>query len=205
MTTSTTSTPILPGLERPLTPLHPVIPSRAISICQTKTAYGDGKIRLCRTCTFTTRTAALFLCILHFVRKRELNQLEHLNDALAYIEDHLDGTLDTDEAARIAACSAYQLKRMFPCLAEITLSEYVRCRAMTRVAQDLLGTHEKVIDIALRYGYEVTEGVLEGLPTRSWDVAERCVAARCQGHASSPLILESTESRCHRSARQRSR
>ncbi len=51
----------------------------------------------------------------------------------------------------------------------------------------------------------VTEGVLEGLPTRSWDVAERCVAARCQGHASSPLILESTESRCHRSARQRSR
>lgn len=154
MTTSTTSTPILPGLERPLTPLHPVIPSRAISICQTKTAYGDGKIRLCRTCTFTTRTAALFLCILHFVRKRELNQLEHLNDALAYIEDHLDGTLDTDEAARIAACSAYQLKRMFPCLAEITLSEYVRCRAMTRVAQDLLGTHEKVIDIALRYGYE---------------------------------------------------
>lgn len=69
-----------------------------------------------------------------------MNQLEHLNDALAYIEDHLDGTLDTDEAARIAACSAYQLKRMFPCLAEITLSEYVRCRAMTRVA--------------LRYGYE---------------------------------------------------
>ena len=49
---------------------------------------------------------------------------------------------------------ALQLKRMFPCLAEITLSEYVRCRAMTRVAQDLLGTHEKVIDIALRYGYE---------------------------------------------------
>lgn len=83
-----------------------------------------------------------------------MNQLEHLNDALAYIEDHLDGTLDTDEAARIAACSAYQLKRMFPYLAGITLSEYVRCRAMTRAAQDLLGTHEKVIDIALRYGYE---------------------------------------------------
>lgn len=52
---------------------------------------------------------------------------------------------------------------------------------------------------------QVTDGVLEGLPTRSWDVAERCVTARCQGHASSPLILESTESRCHRSARQRSR
>lgn len=25
---------------------------------------------------------------------------------------------------------------------------------MTRAAQDLLATHEKVIDIALRYGYE---------------------------------------------------
>lgn len=83
-----------------------------------------------------------------------MNQLEHLNDALAYIENHLDGTLDIDEAARIAACSAYQLKRMFPYLAGITLSEYVRCRAMTRAAQDLLAAHEKVIDVALRYGYE---------------------------------------------------
>ena len=64
------------------------------------------------------------------------------------------GTFDTDEAARIAVCSACQLKRTFPYLAEITLSEYVRCRAMTRATQDLLATHEKVIDIALRYGYE---------------------------------------------------
>lgn len=83
-----------------------------------------------------------------------MNQLEHLNDALAYIENHLDGTLDIDEVARIAACSAYQLKRMFPYLAGITLSEYIRCRAMTRAAQDLLAAHEKVIDVALRYGYE---------------------------------------------------
>lgn len=51
----------------------------------------------------------------------------------------------------------------------------------------------------------VPDGVLEGLPTRPRNVAERCATARCQGHASSPLILESTESRCHRSARQRSR
>ncbi len=36
-----------------------------------------------------------------------MNQLDLLNDALAYIEDHLDGTFDTDETARIAACSAY--------------------------------------------------------------------------------------------------
>ena len=83
-----------------------------------------------------------------------MSQLKHLNDALAYIEEHLDGTLDTGEVARIAACSAYQLKRMFPYLAGITLSEYVRRRAMTRAAQDLLATDEKVIDIALRYGYE---------------------------------------------------
>ena len=83
-----------------------------------------------------------------------MNQLEQLNDAIAYIENHLDGTFDIDEAARIAACSAYQLKRMFPYLAGITLLEYARCRGMTRAAQDLLATNEKVIDIALRYGYE---------------------------------------------------
>ena len=83
-----------------------------------------------------------------------MSQLKNLNQAMGYIEDHLDGTLDTDELARIAACSKYQLQRMFPYLAGITLSEYIRSRTMTRAAQDLIATDEKVIDIALRYGYE---------------------------------------------------
>lgn len=83
-----------------------------------------------------------------------MSKLENLNRAMGYIEDHLDGTLDIDELARVAVCSKYQLQRMFPYLAGVTLSEYIRSRAMTWAAQDLIATDEKVIDVAFRYGYE---------------------------------------------------
>ena len=45
-----------------------------------------------------------------------MSQLEDLNRAMAYIEEHLDGTVDMDVLARIAVCSKYQLQRMFPYL-----------------------------------------------------------------------------------------
>ena len=66
-----------------------------------------------------------------------MSQLEDLNRAMAYIEEHLDGTVDMDVLARIAVCSKYQLQRMFPYLTGVTLPEYIRRRAMTRAAQDL--------------------------------------------------------------------
>ena len=81
-----------------------------------------------------------------------MSQLEDLNRAMAYIEEHLDGTVDMDVLARIAACSKYQLQRMFPYLAGVTLPEYIRRRAMTRAAQDLRATDAKVMAVALRHG-----------------------------------------------------
>lgn len=83
-----------------------------------------------------------------------MSQLENLNRAMGYVEEHLDGTLDLKELSRIAGCSQYQLQRMFPYLAGVTLSEYVRRRAMTSAAYDLVSTDAKVIDVALRYGYD---------------------------------------------------
>lgn len=83
-----------------------------------------------------------------------MSQLEDLNRAMAYIEEHLAGAVDMDALACIAACSKYQLQRMFPYLAGVTLPEYIRRRAMTRAAQDLRATDAKVVDVALRYGYD---------------------------------------------------
>ena len=83
-----------------------------------------------------------------------MNQLESLNAAMDYIEEHLDGTLDEERLSRIAECSKYQLARMFPYLAGITLSEYIKHRAMTKAAQDIASTSTKIIDIALKYGYK---------------------------------------------------
>lgn len=83
-----------------------------------------------------------------------MSQLENLNYAMHYIDDHLTGELNMTELARIAGCSQYQLQRMFPYLAGITLADYIRRRSMTKAAEELASTNAKVIDIALKYGYD---------------------------------------------------
>lgn len=79
--------------------------------------------------------------------------LEKLNDSLDYLEKNLEGTPDLAEAAKIACCSPYHYQRMFSYLAGVPLSEYLRRRRMTRAAFDLQNGG-KVLDVALKYGYE---------------------------------------------------
>lgn len=83
-----------------------------------------------------------------------MDWIERLNNAMNYIEEHLCDKLELDEAARIACCSTYHFQRMFAYMAGVPLSEYVRRRRMTLAAADLQSGGAKVIDAALKYGYE---------------------------------------------------
>ncbi|TMW70618.1 AraC family transcriptional regulator [Alteribacter natronophilus] len=82
-----------------------------------------------------------------------MESLERLNDALSFIEENLEESIDYKEVARIACCSEFHFKRMFSFLAGITLSEYIRKRRLTQAAFDLRAGNAKVLDIALKYGY----------------------------------------------------
>ncbi|CEJ73145.1 AraC family transcriptional regulator [[Clostridium] sordellii] len=79
--------------------------------------------------------------------------LEKLNEALQYIEGNLDGEIKYEKAANIACCTTYHFQRMFSYIAGTPLSEYIRNRRLTKAALDLQNG-EKVIDVAIRYGYE---------------------------------------------------
>lgn len=79
--------------------------------------------------------------------------MERLNEAVAYIEAHLTEVLDLEHLGQIVGCSGYQFQRMFLYLADMTLTEYIRRRKMSRAAVDLQGGEEKIIDVALKYGY----------------------------------------------------
>lgn len=61
--------------------------------------------------------------------------------------------IDMEEVGKIAGCSSYHFQRMFTYMADVTLSEYIRRRRMSLAAVDLL-SGEKVIDVALSYGYD---------------------------------------------------
>ncbi|MFA0814464.1 MAG: effector binding domain-containing protein [Anaerofustis sp.] len=80
--------------------------------------------------------------------------LKGLNEAMNYIETHLDDEIDLQKAAQLACCSAFHFQRMFSYLADVPLGEYIRRRKMTKAAFDLKNSNDKVIDVALRYGYD---------------------------------------------------
>lgn len=79
--------------------------------------------------------------------------LKKLSAAIDYIENNLDSDISYDEAARIACCSTFYFQRIFSYVSGVSLSEYIRRRRMTQAAFELQRANTKVIDIALKYGY----------------------------------------------------
>ncbi len=76
-----------------------------------------------------------------------------LNKTMDYIEAHLSGEIDYEQLARLACCSSYHYQRMFAYMAGVSLGEYIRRRRMSVAAADLQGG-EKVLEVALKYGYQ---------------------------------------------------
>ncbi|WP_105615057.1 AraC family transcriptional regulator [Vallitalea okinawensis] len=83
-----------------------------------------------------------------------MDYLQRMNDALDYIENNLDGEIDYKIAANLACCSVYYFQRMFSFIADITLSDYIRRRRMTLAAFELQNSNVKIIDVAIKYGYQ---------------------------------------------------
>jgi len=80
-----------------------------------------------------------------------------MNAALDYIEAHLTEDLSYVEAARAACCPVQHFQRMFAFVTDVPLSEYIRRRRLTLAAFELQGSSVKVVDVALKYGYESPE------------------------------------------------
>ncbi len=83
-----------------------------------------------------------------------VNWAERVNAAVAYIEANLSGDISPERIARIAGCSSYNFQRLFSFIADKPLSQYVRERRLTLAAFDVVRSEERLIDIALRYGYD---------------------------------------------------
>ena len=80
-----------------------------------------------------------------------------MNSAIDYIEANLADDISYGNAAQIACCSTYHFQRMFSFIAGVPLSEYIRRRRLTLAAFELQSGGIKVIDTALKYGYESPE------------------------------------------------
>jgi AraC family transcriptional regulator len=83
--------------------------------------------------------------------------LIRMRDALDLIESRMEEPIEMNELARAACSSPFHFQRMFHMLTGTTVAEYIRKRRLTLAAQELASSSAKVIDVALKYGYETPE------------------------------------------------
>ena len=80
--------------------------------------------------------------------------IEGFQESIDFIEGNLTEDLDIEEIAGRAALSPFYYQRIFGALCGMTVGEYIRARRMTLAAQELSREDVKVIDAAVKYGYE---------------------------------------------------
>ncbi|MDE5582849.1 MAG: AraC family transcriptional regulator [Ruminococcus sp.] len=86
-----------------------------------------------------------------------MNWIQGIQNAIDYIEEHITEKLDYSEISSKAFCSPFYFQRIFTALCGITLGEYIRNRRLTLAGREIFSAKPKIIDIALKYGYESPE------------------------------------------------
>lgn len=77
--------------------------------------------------------------------------------ALDYTEAHLTEKIDFEEVAKQAYSSSFHFQRLFSMLCGFQLGDYIRMRRLSLAAAELHHSDVKVIDVALKYGYDTPE------------------------------------------------
>lgn len=83
--------------------------------------------------------------------------IKEFNATVRYLESVLESEIDEREFLLISGYSVPMFSRLFSILTDMSLSEYVRLRKLTRAAMDIREGQAKIIDIALKYGYESSD------------------------------------------------
>lgn len=78
---------------------------------------------------------------------------EAIEQSLNYIEEHLTEEILTEELASIAGLSPFYFQRLFKRLVNKPVQEYVRLRRLAKVNERLGNTEQRILDIALDYGF----------------------------------------------------
>lgn len=83
-----------------------------------------------------------------------MNWITGLQKAIDYIEEHLLEEMDYGEVAAQSFSSSYHFQRVFSIFCGFTIGEYIRNRRLSLAGNELAKGDMKVMDAALKYGYE---------------------------------------------------
>ncbi len=86
-----------------------------------------------------------------------MNWANSIQNAINYIEENLTENIDYDEIAKAASSSSFYFQKIFGILCGYSLGEYIRNRRLTLAGKELVSKGSRVIDTALKYGYNSPE------------------------------------------------
>lgn len=79
--------------------------------------------------------------------------MESISKAIEYIEAHINEEMTVDDIAGKVSISPFYFQKGFSLLCGFTIMEYIRNRRLALAGSELVTTDAKVIDIAIKYGY----------------------------------------------------
>ncbi len=86
-----------------------------------------------------------------------MDWVDRMNHAIDYVEDNLNNDVDYEKISKTMGGPFTVFQRSFTQITGISLSEYIRNRKLTFAAYELQNTDNKIIDIAMKYGYESSD------------------------------------------------
>ncbi|QQK75584.1 helix-turn-helix transcriptional regulator [Salicibibacter cibarius] len=93
-----------------------------------------------------------------------------IQEALNFIEQHLTDHMQLSSLAKHVGYSKFHFHRIFRKIIGKSVVDYIRERRMTRAAEDLIATDQRVIDIALRYRFGSQESFTKAFK-KGYDMA----------------------------------
>ena len=77
-----------------------------------------------------------------------------IGNSIQYMEEHITEDITVESVANSVGVSSFYFQKGFAMLCGFTVSEYIRNRRLALAGNDLLVTDERIIDIAMKYGYD---------------------------------------------------
>lgn len=72
---------------------------------------------------------------------------------IKYIESNLDNKINFDELSKITHTNLFILEKIFMFLTDMTITEYIKKRRLSKAFEEIRNTNDKIIDIAFKYQY----------------------------------------------------
>lgn len=86
-----------------------------------------------------------------------MEYIQSIPKAIDYMEDNLLENINYEDVAKAVYMSNYHFHRIFSLVTGISANEYIKNRRLSLAGQELSMSKSKVIDIAMKYGYDSPE------------------------------------------------